>query len=72
MEGAGVFIATRESISCLVLLTRPTLNREDIPKQFADPSVLWNSGEALVEQVFEAAMMCSDPESARQKRYGRQ
>ena len=43
------------------------LNLKIVTKQLADPCVLWNCSEPLIQQVLEAAMICANNEFPRPK-----
>jgi len=56
-------VSARERVRHDVSRTRPVLNREVKAQQLPDPVVLGNCGEALVEEVFEAIVVCLDDEA---------
>ena len=64
VDGALILVAPGESIGDDVLAPRPVLHREGVPEELADPRVLRNRRQPLVQEVLEAAMVSADDERA--------
>jgi len=66
-EAAVVVVAAGESVGHRVQRARPVLDREVKPQELADPMVLRDRGQALVEEVFEAVVVRLDDEATAPK-----
>ena len=57
-----VGVAAGQSIGQSIQLPRTVFDREIITKELSHPRVLWNHCEALIEDVVETPMICTDCE----------
>jgi hypothetical protein len=60
----GVAIPTRQSIGDRVQPAGAVFNPKIKTKQFANPLILWDHGEALVQHEFERIMVCAHDKGA--------